>query len=74
RAAILCHSVNNVVAVAVMAWAPAESPPAPLAVAVGLPLACGCLWAVWRRAGGPPAPGGLQQPAGSVDPWGDPGP
>ncbi len=82
RAAILCHTVNNLVSVAVTAWGASGAPPAPVAVAVGLPVACGCLWAVWRRAGGPPGTGGsppaaagslpvgarLQPPAGSDDP------
>ena len=70
---IACHSVNNLVSVAVTAWGASGAPPAPVAVAVGLPVACGCLWAVWQRAGSPPVPGrpppgdGLQPPAGSDD-------
>ena len=81
RAAILCHTVNNLVSVAVTAWGASGAPSASVAVAVGLPVACGCLWAVWRRAGSPPAPvrpppaadsslppgDGLQPPAGSDD-------
>jgi membrane protease YdiL (CAAX protease family) len=81
RAAILCHTVNNLVSVAVTAWGAIGAPPAPVAIAGGLPVACGCLWAVWRRAGSPPASGrpspaadgprppgdGLQLPAGSDD-------
>ena len=71
RAAILCHTVNNLASVAATAWGASGAPPAPVAVAVGLPVACGCLWAVWRRAGGPPALGGPPPAADGALPPGD---
>jgi membrane protease YdiL (CAAX protease family) len=55
RAAIACHAANNLTAVVLTAWNPERMPPAPLAVLVGLSLAVGCLWVVWRRAGRPRA-------------------
>jgi membrane protease YdiL (CAAX protease family) len=68
RAAMLCHGVNNLLAVAVAAWAPEAAPSPAVAVVTGLPVAGGCLWVVWRRAGAPPRKSGLQPAAGSDDP------
>jgi membrane protease YdiL (CAAX protease family) len=55
-AAYLAGSVR-----AAIAWNPERMPPAPLAVLVGLSLAVGCLWVVWRRAGRPRAATGRDQ-------------
>jgi membrane protease YdiL (CAAX protease family) len=55
RAAIACHAANNLAAVVLTAWNPERTPPALVATLVGLSLAVGCLWLVWRRAGRPRA-------------------
>jgi membrane protease YdiL (CAAX protease family) len=51
RIAILCHAVNNLVAVAAAAHFPAAQVPGPGSTLLGFAVAAGCLWAVWRRAG-----------------------
>lgn len=67
RAAILCHAVNNLVAVTTAARLPEVHTPGLTSALAGFAVAAGCLWAVQRRrsrrpwgAGGPgqPAPGG----------------
>jgi membrane protease YdiL (CAAX protease family) len=77
RAAILCHTVNNLVAVATAARLPEARIPGLGSALVGLAVAAACLWAVQRRrssaawrAGGPgrPAPDGRTAPAGAPPP------
>lgn len=69
RAAIACHAANNLAAVVLTAWDPERMPPAPLAVPVGMSLAVGCLWAVWRRARHPRAAAGRDEgPEGVGEP------
>jgi membrane protease YdiL (CAAX protease family) len=83
RAAILCHAVNNLVAVTTAARLPEAHIPGVASAAAGFAVAAGCLWAVQRRrrglqgaagapeAGPPPTArgtNGLQPEAGSDDP------
>jgi membrane protease YdiL (CAAX protease family) len=56
RAAIACHAVNNLLAVAVAARWPQLDVAHPASTALGFALAAGCLWLVDRRA----AAAGLQ--------------
>ncbi len=74
RAAILCHVVNNLVAVCVTAWG-GTTLLGPAPTIAGFLLAGACLWGVWRRRParppGPALPGeeaGLQARTGSDDP------
>ncbi len=67
RVAVICHAVNNVVAVALAALAP-ELKAGPVGLGVGLPLGAFCLWVAIRRRRAPPgAPQGLQPEAESDD-------
>lgn len=67
RTAILCHAVNNLVAVGLGAGWPESPAPGPAGIAVGLAVAAGCIWRA-RRGAPPGAPAsGLQVPAGSDD-------
>jgi membrane protease YdiL (CAAX protease family) len=50
RAAIACHTVNNLLAVAVAARWPYLDVASPASTALGFALAAGCLWWVDRRA------------------------
>lgn len=52
RAAILCHTVNNLVAVTAAAWLPEAHIPGLASTLLGLAVAAGCLWAVRRRRSG----------------------
>jgi membrane protease YdiL (CAAX protease family) len=74
RAAIGCHALNNLLAVAVAArWADAELT-SPASTALGFAVAAACLWAVDRRAPVParaPHPGPARAPH-SRAPLGDP--
>jgi membrane protease YdiL (CAAX protease family) len=74
RAAILCHVINNLVAVSITAWA-GSTLISPASTLAGFCVAAGCLWRVWRRRPAPqprPAlpgePAGLQPRQGSDDP------
>jgi membrane protease YdiL (CAAX protease family) len=74
RAAIACHAANNLAAVGLTAWSPEWTPASPLAALVGLSLAAGCPWLVWRRAGPPRAAAGRDQgPPGAPGGEGGPG-
>ena len=73
RAAILCHAVNNLVAVTTAARLPEVHTPGLASALAGFAVAASCLWAVQRRrssgawgAGGPgqPAPGDRAATAG----------
>jgi membrane protease YdiL (CAAX protease family) len=52
RASILCHTVNNLVAVTTAARLPGACVPGLASTLVGLAVAAGCLWAVQRRRSG----------------------
>jgi membrane protease YdiL (CAAX protease family) len=52
RAAILCHTVNNLVVVTAAAHLPEAGIPVLPSTLVGLAVAAGCLWAVQRRRSG----------------------
>ncbi|MEE8475499.1 MAG: type II CAAX endopeptidase family protein [Myxococcota bacterium] len=74
RAAILCHTSNNLAAVMLTAAAPDVGFSPAASLALGLSVAGGCLWRVWRRrprtaAGDGPDtdPVGLQPPRDSDD-------
>jgi membrane protease YdiL (CAAX protease family) len=69
RAPVLCHTVNNLLAVAAGAYLPPGALIGPTGSAVGFALAGACLWRVWRRAGAAArAAPGLQPGRGSDDP------
>ena len=61
RAAILCHTVNNLVAVTTAARLPEIPVPELASALIGLAVAAGCLWAVQRRRSG--GAGGAVDPA-----------
>jgi len=64
RAAILCHMVNNLVAVTTAARFPEAHIPGLASALTGFAVAAGCLWAVQRRRrGGAWGVGDLGQPA-----------
>ncbi len=63
RAAILCHTVNNLVAVTTAARLPEIPTPGLASSLAGLAVAAGCLWAVQRRRGGAWGAGDPRQPA-----------
>jgi membrane protease YdiL (CAAX protease family) len=52
RAAILCHTVNNLVAVTTAARLPEAHVPGLASAVIGFAVAAGCLWAVQRRRRG----------------------
>jgi membrane protease YdiL (CAAX protease family) len=64
RAAILCHTVNNLVAVTTAARLPEAHIPGLASALTGLAVAAGCLWAAQRcRGGRARGAGGPGQPA-----------
>ena len=58
RAAILCHTVNNLVAVTAAARLPEAHVPGLSSTLLGLAVAAGCLWTVRRRGVRRRSPGG----------------
>ena len=56
RASILCHAVNNLMAVGLTAGGLAPPLPAAASAPIGLGIGAVLLWTVWRWAGAPPAP------------------
>jgi len=54
RASIVCHLINNLLAVLSAAWGIGVGPARPLGIGLGLLLAALALGFVWRRAGAPP--------------------
>jgi len=77
RAAILCHAVNNLVAVATAARLPEAHIPGLASALTGFAVAAGCLWAVQRRRRGRAWGEGSSSrtgPDGRAAPQGDPSP
>jgi membrane protease YdiL (CAAX protease family) len=69
RASMLCHTANNLLAVAAGAYLPPGALIGTAGSAVGFAVAGGCLWRVWRRAGAAARPSpALQSRRGSDDP------